>query len=92
MYLYGSFLLPKITPSLRSEFMIIQDSIVFIQVNPNYKINSNNIFIEIYYKDMSFFRFSQSDYNGLIIASISNKETYDIFEEVLRIKKMININ
>ena len=81
MYLYGKFLLPKITQSLRTEFMIIQDSIIFIQVNPNYKVNSNNIFIEIYYKDMTYFKFSQSDYNGLIIAPISNKETVDLYAD-----------
>jgi len=81
MYLYGNFLLPKITHSLRTEFMIIQDSIIFIQVNPNYKINSNNIFIAIYYKDLTYYKFSQSDYNGLIIAQISNKDTFNYLTE-----------
>ena len=90
MYLYGNFLLPKITQSLRTEFIIMQDSIIFIQVNPNYKINSNNIFIEIYYKELTYFKFSQSYYNGLIIAEISNKNTIDYFSFEDEKKKTIS--
>ena len=34
--------------------MILQESIIFIQVNPLYKINNNIIFIEIYHNSDLF--------------------------------------
>ena len=76
-YFYGKFLLPKISNSLRTEFMILQESIIFIQVNPLYKINNNNVFIEIYHNSDIYFRFGSSEFNGLIIESISNYDVLD---------------
>ena len=73
-YFYGKFLIPKITNSLRTEFMILQESIIFIQVNPIYKINSNNIFIEIYRHSDTFYRYGSSEFNGLVIESVTNKD------------------
>ena len=54
--------------------MILQESIIFIQVNPIYKINSNNIFIEIYRHSDTFYRYGSSEFNGLVIESVTNKD------------------
>ena len=76
MYFYDEFILPKISPNVRTKFRILKKSILIIQILPQYKINNNNILIQIF-NDNDFY-FSETNrnnnkLNGYLILVINNK-------------------
>lgn len=80
MYFYGKFLLPKSGNSLRSEFIIKEESIIFIQVKPLYK-KTNNIYIELFKGRSKISTYVHNNFNGLVIASLSNKSFFSVGNE-----------
>ena len=76
MYFYGVFLLPKRGNSIRSEFVVKEESIAFIQVVPKYKVNINDIVIELYYGREKIQTTMYTAYNGLIIAFLPRMDYY----------------
>ena len=76
MYFYGVFLLPKRGNSIRSEFIVKEESIAFIQVVPKYKVNVNDIVIELYYGREKIQRTMYTAYNGLVIAFLPQTDYY----------------
>jgi hypothetical protein len=76
MYFYGVFLLPKRGNSIRSEFVVKEESIAFIQVVPKYKVNINDIVIELYYGREKIQTTMYTAYNGLVIAFLPRMDYY----------------
>ena len=76
MYFNGEFLVPKTKNTVRGEFIVKEDSLIFLQVIPKYSKNMNNVFIELFKGRNKLNTFIHNNFNGLVIASISNK-SYD---------------
>ena len=76
MFFYDEFILPKISPNVRTKFRILKKSILIIQILPQYKINNNNILIQIFNENDFFFsetNRNNNKLNGYLILVINNK-------------------
>ena len=80
MYFYGTFLLPKRGNSIRSEFIIKEDSLAFIQIVPKYKSNVNDIVVELFHGRNKISSIMHSVYNGLVQCLSLSVIAYSTFQ------------
>jgi len=70
---FGEFLLPKTMTKIRSDFLIMQKSILFIKIIPKYQnAKSNYIQIEVFKEKNILFRMGHNEFKGIFMYELDH--------------------